>query len=105
MRPRRVGPAGAAMTMFICLLVCYRLLAKGGMEFLRFGVPTHASCARLGVPVAAMDSLGLSLFDSEIRVGPLAAWLAPEEFQNLQLNHQYQLLMYQFQVKYHHYHH
>ena len=40
-----------------------------------------------------MDSLGLTLFDSEIRVGPLAAWLAPEEFQNLQLNHQYQLLI------------
>ena len=40
-----------------------------------------------------MDILGYTLFASDIRVGPLAAWLAPEEFQNLQLNHQYQLLI------------
>ena len=46
MCPRRVGPAGAAMTMFICLLVPYRLLAKGAaVEFEIWSAHTRQLCS------------------------------------------------------------
>ena len=46
MRPRRVGPAGAARTMFICLLVCHGLLAnRGTRRFEYCGAATPQLCS------------------------------------------------------------
>ena len=80
MRPRRVGPAGAAMTMFICLLVPYRALAAqkreraaGGVHalqsscrtsYLTYGSVAHA-CSSCDPPLAKLQQLHQSGSDAQ----------------------------------------
>ena len=77
MCPRRVGPAGAAMTMFICLLVPYRLLANRGWLGFEHAVPRLPSCAALAAMAAKKTFLeSMEPLDARMQ---LAALVSPRE--------------------------